>query len=73
MSCLPLGGDDVVGGTVACTYIDKESRQQQGLGLRRQRGQATGRLRVKGSVAHVVWCDVSKSKQKEVLLESGQC
>ena len=42
---------------MACTY--------------RQREQATVRLRVKGSVAHVVWCDVSKSKQKEVLLESG--
>ena len=44
---------------VACTYSQSE--------------QASGRLRVKGSVAHVVWCAVSKSKQKEVLLKSGQC
>ena len=42
---------------MACTYTQGE--------------QATVRLRVKGSVAHVVWCDVSKSKQKEVLLKSG--
>ena len=49
-SWLPLDGYDVVDGIVAYTC--------------KQREQATGRLRVKGSVAHVVWCDVSKSKQK---------
>ena len=66
LSCWPLDDDDdddvnvdVVDVVVAYTC--------------RQRKQATGRLRVKGSVAHVVWCDVSKSKQKEVLLKSGQC
>ena len=63
LSCWPLDDDvddvDVVDVVVACTC--------------RQREQATVRLRVKGSVAHVVWCDVSKSKQKEVLLNSGQC
>ena len=47
---MPLDGDAVVDGIVAYTY--------------RQREQATVRLKVKGSVAHVVWCDVSKSKQK---------
>ena len=51
--------DDDDDDVVACTYSQSE--------------QASGRLRVKGSVAHVVWCDVSKSKQKEVLLKSGQC
>ena len=54
---MPLDGYDVVDGIVAYTC--------------KQREQATGRLRVKGSVAHVVWCDVSKSKQKDVLLKSG--
>ena len=56
---MPLNGDDVVDGIVAYTH--------------KQRVHATVMLRVKGSVAHVVWCDVSKSKQKEVLLKSGQC
>ena len=51
--------DDDDDDVVACTYSQSE--------------QVSGRLRVKGSVAHVVWCDVSKSKQKEVLLKSGQC
>ena len=89
LSCWPLDDDDdddddnvdVVDVVVAYTC--------------RQRKQATGRLRVKGSVAHVVWCDAggmtnrqqpwahrqgqretaraSKSKQKEVHLNSGQC
>ena len=57
LSCWPLDDGDGAGGGVAYTY--------------RQREQATVRLRVKGPVAHVVWCDVSKSKQKEVLLKSG--
>ena len=43
LSCWPLGDGGDVDGDVACTY--------------RQREQATVRLRVKGSVAHVVWCD----------------
>ena len=41
LSCWPLGDGGDVDDDVACTY--------------RQREQATVRLRVKGSVAHVVW------------------
>ena len=52
-SCWPPPDDD--DDVVACTYSQSE--------------QASGRLRVKGSVAHVVWCDVSKSKQKRCASE----
>ena len=69
LSCWPLDDDNV-------HDVDVVDVDVVDVGVAytcRQREQATVRLRVKGSVAHVVWCDVSKSKQKEVLLNSGQC
>ena len=65
LSCWPLDDDDDADDVDDVDVVDVVVAYTCG-----QREQATVRLRVKGSVAHVVWCDVSKSKQKEVLRKS---